>query len=390
MPFHPIKVVQMVPRWIWLSLFIFGVTRLGLLFVAYVGSSLVIDPSDPPRVYLRPNNVLLDGFGGRWDTPFYLEIAQKGYTYREAALPSVAFFPLLPILIRLFTLLTGDPIIAGLFVTNTALMGATLFFYRLVHDEWGIAVAGRAIWYFLIFPTSFFGSAIYSDSLFLLGAIGALYYARKGHWWFAAGFGIVATLSRLIGIVVVPMLLAEWWIQYRRAQQPRPALVTLLAPVLVPLGTATYMFYLQRTFGDPIAFANGSAAWGRMPRVPWAMLAEIVKQPAEGWESAILASRIAIDGWIDVLFLITFIVIASVLLYQRRWSEGVLVAIGILIPLSSGLLASQRRYMWVLFPAFTLLARWGDRLWVDRLITVFSLLALGLFTVLFVNWYWVA
>jgi hypothetical protein len=50
---------------------------------------------------------------------------------------------------------------------------------------------------------------------------------------------------------------------------------------------------------------------------------------------------------------------------------------------------SQRRYVWVLFPAFILLAQWGDRPWFDRLVTTLSLLLLGLFTALFANGYWV-
>jgi hypothetical protein len=50
---------------------------------------------------------------------------------------------------------------------------------------------------------------------------------------------------------------------------------------------------------------------------------------------------------------------------------------------------SQRRYMWVLFPAFIILARWGKHTWVDRIIFVVSLLLLGLFTAMFANWYWV-
>jgi hypothetical protein len=62
---------------------------------------------------------------------------------------------------------------------------------------------------------------------------------------------------------------------------------------------------------------------------------------------------------------------------------------GAIIPFSSGLLMSQRRYMWVLFPAFILLARWGKNSWVDRMVFVFSLLALGLFTAMYANWYWV-
>jgi hypothetical protein len=46
--------------------------------------------------------------------------------------------------------------------------------------------------------------------------------------------------------------------------------------------------------------------------------------------------------------------------------------------------------MWVLFPAFILLARWGERPWVDKLITVVSLIGLAIFTALFANGYWVA
>jgi hypothetical protein len=43
---------------------------------------------------------------------------------------------------------------------------------------------------------------------------------------------------------------------------------------------------------------------------------------------------------------------------------------------------SQRRYVWILFPAFILLAIWGEKPWVDKTITVISLTGLALFTVL--------
>lgn len=56
----------------------------------------------------------------------------------------------------------------------------------------------------------------------------------------------------------------------------------------------------------------------------------------------------------------------------------------------AGELLSQRRYMWILFPAFILLARWGEHSWVDRGIITISLLGLALFTAMFANWYWVA
>ena len=115
----------------------------------------------------------------------------------------------------------------------------------------------------------------------------------------------------------------------------------------------------------------------------------MLQPPVEGWGSAILAGRLPLDNWIDLLASLTTLILGGVLLRQRRWSEGLFVVLGALIPLSSGLLMSQRRYVWTLFPIFFVLARWGERPWFDRAFTAFSLLGLGLFTALFANWYWV-
>jgi len=120
-----------------------------------------------------------------------------------------------------------------------------------------------------------------------------------------------------------------------------------------------------------------------------ALLAGLAQRPAEGWWPAILAGHLPLDNWIDLLAALVFLALGCVLLGQRRWSEGVLVLLGTLIPLSSGLPMSQRRYVWVLFPVFTLLARWGERTWVDRAIMLCFALGLGLFVTLFANWYWV-
>jgi Gpi18-like mannosyltransferase len=263
---------------------------------------------------------------------------------------------------------------------------ATLLFYRLVADEWGAAVAGRATWYLLIFPAAFFGSAIYTESVFLLGAIGALYFGRNGRWWLAALFGIMTAATRLVGIIVAPMLLLEWW--YQRSKRDLPW-QTLLAPLLVPLGTGSYMLYLWQRFGDPLAFVKAAAAWERVAQSPALTIRNLLQRPDEGWLTAVSSGHLPLNDWLDLLFILTFLVLGFVLLYQHRWSEGIFVWLGVMIAFSSGLLMSQRRYMWVLFPAFILLARWGKHVWVDRAITAVSLLLLALFTALFANGYWV-
>jgi hypothetical protein len=65
-------------------------------------------------------------------------------------------------------------------------------------------------------------------------------------------------------------------------------------------------------------------------------------------------------------------------------------ALSILVPLCTSSLMSMPRFALVLFPMFTILALWGGRSWANNTIVAFSLPLLGLFTVLFADWYWVA
>ncbi len=379
-------------RWIGTPLFLFGVTRLGIFLVAYLASVLVNEATNPPYHLRPPDNLLLDVFGSRWDTGFYVSIAEEGYRFQGVPLPSVAFFPLLPLLIRGGALLVGDAVLAGVLISNGALLLATLLLYRLAADSWGHRVAERTVWYLLIFPTAFFGAALYTESLFLLLAVGSFYLARRGLWESAGLLGLATALTRFTGLILAPVLLVEWldrWSQARQGRGRRPPLWALLTPGLVPLGTLAYMAYLDRVFDDPLAFVHGAAAWGREPRSPLETVAELFRQPAEGWGQALLAGRVHVDNWMDFLLVLLFLGLGLVLLGRKRWSEATFVLLGAAIPFSSGLLMSQRRYVWVLFPAFILLAQWGERPWVDRLITTLSLLGLALFTALFANGYWV-
>src|SRR5687767_3901516 len=86
-------------RWFWSPLLAFAVSRLSIVLIAYFSLGLIAD-SSINGYHARPDNALLDIFGSRWDTGFYLNIAGEGYRFQGVPLPSVAFFPLLPIMIR--------------------------------------------------------------------------------------------------------------------------------------------------------------------------------------------------------------------------------------------------------------------------------------------------
>ena len=60
-----------------------------------------------------------------------------------------------------------------------------------------------------LFPTSFFFSAIYTESLFLLGTVLAFWAAYQDKWWVAGIGGAIAVLTRNLGIT---LLLPLAWI----------------------------------------------------------------------------------------------------------------------------------------------------------------------------------
>ncbi len=335
-------------HWLWMPLVAFIITRLGVAAAAYFATPIITDSNVPPY-HIRPDNILIDVFGSRWDTGFYLSIAEEGYQFDNVPLPSGAFFPLYPMLIRAASVLIRDPLSAGILISNMALLAGAILLYRLAADEWDQGTADRAIWYLLIFPASFFGSAIYTESLFLLLGTAALYLARKDRWWAAGLVSVLASLTRFVGIILAPVLVIEWLQQRKNAAkrmvdenepQPIPGWKDLVGATLAPVGTLLYMLYSQLTFGDALIFVRASQAWARQPESPLLTVAEILTRPVQGWSAALAAGAIPLDNWVDFFFVVVFVVIGIVLLVQRRWSEGAYVLLGAIIPLSSGLLMS--------------------------------------------------
>lgn len=369
----------------------FVASRLFIVAVMFVAPALLLPPASHPLSTLpRPDSWLLDVLGGRWDANFYMSIALDGYRAGDPPIPgdvySITFFPLLPILMRAGMWIVNDPSLVGAIISNLALLGVTLLFYQLVRATDDEPTATRAVWYFLIFPASFFGSAVYSESLFLLGAVGALYAARQGSWALAALSGMLASLARPTGIIVAPMLAVEWWVQRRRAgDAPRPPGAALLAAVAAPLGSVAFMVYSYHAFGDPFAYSHRYLSRYRATMLGSIVLSQII----DLGRVLVVTGRVAVKEWIDVLTLIGFAWLGIVLLRRRRWAEGVFVMAGIIVSFGADL-TGDTRYMWALFPAFIVLAQYGAQPWMHRALTAVFLLGLCVFTAMFACWYYVA
>ena len=368
----------------------FVVSRLSIIIIAEIAA--VVVGQRPGIHYAASTNPVL-AVWGRWDAEHYIGIATNGYAGTE-----MAFFPLYPLLIRLIGALTGNHLVAGLLISSTAGFYGLLFFYKLVEHQYDRHVAHRAAFYVSIFPTAVFFSAVYSESLFFALTVSSFYYIRERKWVTAGAIGFFAALTRVEGVLLAVPFLIEWLTMVlSAAPSPRAALsaafkapiTAIVRPaiglVLVPLGLATYMAYLWILRGDPFYFSTVQRHWNRHLAPPWQSVAHALTLIGH---TAI--PQVAVNNVLEVAF--TALMVGTLIAGFRRVrpSYSVYMALSILVPMSTSSLMSMPRFALVLFPMFVMFALWGARPSANNAIVAFSLPILGLYTVLFADWYWVA
>lgn len=303
---------------------------------------------------------------GVWDSTWYINIAKSGYStvLNEVGMPNYTFFPLYPILMRLFALLIGDYYLSGVLISNIALLVSCVYIYRLVKLDSDESTALRSIKYLFLFPTAFVLSGVLTESLFLALSLMSLYYAKKRNWPFAGALGFFTVLTRPYGVIILIPLAYE----YLRSvdYDPRRIKVDALFLLLVPIGVSLYSAYTYSLTGDPLAFMHAQKEWGGVFRFPLEQL----------W------NRLS-EGRMDVRFnaYITLIALAVLVLFYKKvdfssWLYGALV---ILIPLSSSASAwSMSRYIVVAFPLFIIFARLGKNQRFDETATILLVMLQGL------------
>ena len=356
---------------------VFVATRVPLMLIAPV-AAIVIGQRQGHH-FSTEHGILLDVWG-RWDAQHYLSIATTGYHGKD-----IAFFPLYPFLVNVFGNLIGDHLIAGLVISNVAFFAALAYLYALVKLEFGDAnVAYHAIFYIAIFPTAIFFSAVYTESLFLLLTVASVYYARRGNFITSGIFGALASMTRVEGVLTaLPLAYEVWraWSERRGTTLARGA----VGLALVPLGLVSYMFYLYALQGDPMAFSKVQAEWDRHFAPPWVSIANTVHAIAISPLNSNVANHV-----IELFFTGAFLILMVVAFRTLRPSYAWYFAASLLMPMCTASLMSMPRFVLVVFPAFMLLALWGRRPSVNSALVSFFLPVLGLFTVLFADWYWLA
>jgi Gpi18-like mannosyltransferase len=281
-------------------------------------------------------------------------------------------------------LLTGELALTAMFISHVCLLVALFFLHRLaLLFDYSVADADRAIFYLALFPTSHFLSLPMTESMFLACTICSFYFAKREKWLAAALFGILASTTRQIGLVLLPALAVLYWETYRPLNSISKLRKSGLALLLIPTGLVAFMVYLHNLTGNYLAFNQVQVAWGRELGMFWTVMFQYLKNPAEiavSWDFKLL-------NFAALLLGVTAIV---VLFKQRRFSLAVYMLLTVFITSSSSLLQSQARYMMALFPIFLVLSSLGRNFYVDQTLRTVSAALLALMTALFAAHYTLA
>jgi Gpi18-like mannosyltransferase len=380
-------------------IYLFSASRIAFLLITYFGYILMTQPkySSVP-VGFRP---LLEAWN-HWDAANYTRIAQYGYLSLNHPFDS-AFFPLFPLLIRAAAWLFGNHgyLLLGIVISNLAFLGALFVLYQLASDAIGEQGGRRTLLYLCLFPTAFYFFAAYTESLFLFLTAGSFLAMRRRRWLIAGIVGMLASLTRNAGVLLILPYLYELWLsrenttfQFRVLLRETKTLLPRLLPILlIPLGSALYMYYCWKTTDDPLRFSSVQNHWGRFVAWPfvgiWRNLVEIFwTQPFTGSNtphsildlSATLGFiALAIAGWRKVRFSYTLWMLLSLFTALIAPATGAL----------ADPLQSNQRFVLVMFPGFIVLAALGlkyPRL--HQAITFLFPLLLATLTLLFIMNRW--
>ncbi len=311
-----------------------------------------------------------------WDGAAYLHLAQFGYTPGPIANDGVliAFLPLYPIAIRMVSVITHlSFFMSALSVSFVFGLFGVILLYKLAKAWKGSDCARATTLLFAFFPWSFFLSAPYTESLFLFLTLVSILLLNTKYLVLAAFTIALASITRLTGLLLLPLLLYQLWQQRVR-----------LAPSVLSLFVASstffsYLLFQYQNYGTPWAFLQAQKInWYHSATFPWKGLASL-------WHFGHTASDAAFMWRTD--FAVALVIITTLIMSYRRiprllWWFGLGV---VLLTFSSNFILGTSRYLMMVFPFFFY---WGwqlsQRPLILNLLVAVSAGWLGFNTLLFV------
>jgi hypothetical protein len=294
--------------------------------------------------------VSMRSFLKSWDGHHYLALSESGY---YAGLPSAAFYPLWPLLIRYFSYLTGgDHLVAGLILANIFSIAGLVLFHYFVLCRHGESIADIALLFLLAYPGSIFFSFIYTEPLFFLLSITFFIFLFRSDYLKAGIVSILLPCTKVIGVFsILPFLLHI----FLKKGVSKSLLFTLF-PIA---GFLLYLLYMYLMTGNPFEGFEMQRK-NFITNSSFSKLFDVISFVKLGiypFIDGTLKLHDVKDSAMDRLFFLWFLV--SLIFMWRKDKNYFVYALA--VGLSQAILASYMsftRYLLMVFPVFIVTAEY--------------------------------
>jgi hypothetical protein len=305
----------------------------------------------------------------QWDGPHYLDIAKNWYVTDGLEKNWIVFYPLYPLLVRLFNLLSSNLSLSSIYISLIFSLSSSILLYELCLQDFKKGRALLAVWFLNIYPAAFFLQASYTESLFLTTSLASFLLFRKNSS-LSGVFGALSTLTRVNGLILIPSLLFE-----------TKSLRQLWSLLMFPFGFLTYLFINYSVFSDPFYFTKPLFEyWHKKVDFPW----NGVKTGFDSFSGFSPAVQFAYKFEFAAVALCLIVGIYS--FFKIRKSYGVYTLLNLLLITSTSFILSAPRYAMVLFPIYIFLS--GMNKWLVIPASVTSLVLLLYFTGMYTQGGW--
>ncbi len=362
-----------------IALLVILISKLLIFSIGYATTYANEGPAAPLSIISQEFN--------RWDAPHYLDIAKNWYNPdpTQDAYNFIVFFPLYPILIRAITFDFNYINFSALIISNLTSIIALIYLYKLTKLDFNDTVAQKAVLFLSVFPTAYFLSAPYTEGLFFATVIASLYYARLGKWPLAGFLSLLAALSRLGGLLMLPVLFVEYWHQKNwnlRSIDPK-----ILWTCFALIGFLIYLGINVQVTGSPFTFME-------IQKAHWFNTLD----PVKGLENAVYwgffnpntvnfqSLTIGVSPIIFAIF--GLLTIAAAVRLHLRASYITYMVVTWMLAVSTSWWVSVPRYVMAMFPMFIVLGLISKRKSVTIAISAVFLAGLCFYTVLFALHWW--
>ena len=329
------------------------------------GKYIFLRPTFTGTELVELNSVSFLWSRANFDGVRYVQIARDGYGYLQEA-----FFPFYPQLIAFFKNFFGYFTPAGIFVSLTSFILALIVLSKLLSFE--KIKEGRIRKIILVlafFPTAYYFSVVYTESLFLLLVLLSFYLSKQKKYLLAGMVAGLASYTRLVGIFLIPALIIDYCSQENCnfsgsiKDKLRKAFKALCFSSISSWGLFAYMYFLKRTTGDYFYFAHVQQGFGAGRTTEKLILIYQVF-----WRYVKMIFTVNPNQWAFYYVLLEFIISAAFLSlivwgwykrkeYKIRDSWLVFSTLAFILPTLTGTFSSMPRYVLVCFPCFVVIER---------------------------------